>query len=331
VGPGLVRGQFVAEREGIMKKLSLSWGTLLVPWVVVCLLTLLASGCGDSPTEPTMEPGSWYVTGFRWPHDGDPFETENFIVFSDGASKEARRTLGQIAEGALAEVRERFGIPGNDLFHFPPGQGKIHIFAYKNHFPQEWGGQSYYGGLLIYSLDHEERGKAGHTETQLYTAVVEHELVHVFELLVTGGVRPHPVHEWFSEGIAELMSGGTAGGAISSPGQFEGLVASYGELNPIAIHSNEYPDVEFVGYYYFYPMFHLALRYLIDPAGRGRSCLDARDLWVDVGEGIEFSVALRNRFGLSESEFEDQFFQLMRDYLPSVNLPPTNPLPSGIR
>jgi len=170
-----------------------------------------------------------------------------------------RVPLGQIAEGALAEVRERFGIPGNDLFHFPPGQGKIHIFAYQNHFPQEWGGQSYYGGLLIYSLDHEERGKAGHNEIQLY------------------------------------------------------------------------PDVEFVGYYYFYPMFHLALRYLIDPAGRGRSCLDARDLWVDVGGGMEFSVALRNRFGSSESEFEDQFFQLMRDYLPSVNLPPTNPLPSGIR
>ena len=298
-----------------MKRTNLSWIGLFLPWVAVCLLTLLASGCGDSPTEPTMETGSWYVTGFRWPHDGHPFETENFIVFSDGASKEAREALGQIAEGALAEVRDRFEIHGNDLFHFPPGQEKIHIFAYKNQFPQEWGGQSYYGGLMIFSLDHKERGRAGHTEIQLYTAVVEHELVHVFELLVTGGIRPHPVHEWFSEGIAELMSEGTAGGVISGPAKFEGLVASYGELNPIAIHSNEYPDVELVGYYYFYPMFHLALRYLTDPAGQGRPCVDARDLWVDVAGGMAFSLALRNRFGLSEADFEDQFFPLMRDYL----------------
>jgi len=279
------------------------------------LIGLLATACGDSPTEPNWEDGSWYVTGFRWPHDGNPFESQNFIVYSDGASPEARQTLAQVAEGALGTVRDRFGIQGNDLFHFPPGQQKIHIYAYKGYFPQEWGGQSYYGGLLIYSLDHKERKEAGHTEIQLYTAVVEHELVHVFELLVTGGVRPHPVHEWFSEGIAELVSGGTAGGVIGSLAKYESLVATYGELNPIALHSNEYPDVELVEYYYFYPMFHLALRYLTDPAGQDRSCQDARDLWVDVGAGVEFSTALQDRFGLGEEEFEDQFFQRMRDYL----------------
>ncbi|MHC4780809.1 MAG: hypothetical protein ACYTFG_19740, partial [Planctomycetota bacterium] len=190
---------------------------------------------------------------------------------------------------------------------------KIHIYAYKDRFPQEWGGQAYYAGFLIFSPDHKQRTKAGHTETENYTAVVEHELVHVMGMLVRGGFRY--VHTWFSEGLAELVSGGTAGGVIEDRVKFEGLLATYGEINPIATHTSQYPDVEMIGFHYFYPMFQLTFRYLTDTDGWGRSLQDARDVWVDMSEGIDFPTAFENRFGLSEGGFEDQFFELIRAYL----------------
>jgi hypothetical protein len=41
------------------------------------LLGLTAVGCDGSPSEPDnmVDGGSWYVTGYRWPHDGRPGRT----------------------------------------------------------------------------------------------------------------------------------------------------------------------------------------------------------------------------------------------------------------
>ena len=101
-----------------------------------------AAGCGESPSEPAnmVDDGSWYVTGFRWPHDGRPYESENLVVYSDGASDHARQYLAQLGEELLAELTQQFGVVSEDMFCFPAGQDKIHVFAYKNHFPRDWGG-----------------------------------------------------------------------------------------------------------------------------------------------------------------------------------------------
>ena len=72
-------------------------------------------------------------------HDGKPYESENFVVYSDGASEQARRSLAQFGEELIAELREQFAITDNEIFLFPPGQEKIHIYAYKHYFPREWG------------------------------------------------------------------------------------------------------------------------------------------------------------------------------------------------
>ena len=162
-----------------------------------------------------VDNGSWYTTGFRWPHDGNPYETQHFLVYSDAASTEARSSVAEIGEELLVLLREDFEIEGDTLFLFPPGQTKIHIFAYKDHYPTEWGGQSYHSGFLIYSLDHEGRTEAGHTEMDMYVPVVKHELMHVIAGLLIGGMDGNRVDEWFTEGIAESVSGGTAGGNIT--------------------------------------------------------------------------------------------------------------------
>lgn len=80
-----------------MKKVFHSWGALFLPWIILVLVTVLTSACQDSQVEPTLEAGSWYVTGYRWPHVRNPFGNATFNVFSDGASQEARQLLAGIA------------------------------------------------------------------------------------------------------------------------------------------------------------------------------------------------------------------------------------------
>jgi hypothetical protein len=287
-----------------------------VGWLLVGLITL---GCDGSPSEPEnmVDGGSWYVTGYRWPHDGRPYESENIIVYSDGASDHARQTLAEIGEELLAELKEQFGIADNEIFLFPGGQTKIHIYTYKDYAPTEWGGWGYYGGLLIYSLDHEWRGEIGHTAMSMYVPVVKHELMHVVESLIKASNNPHLVDVWLTEGIAETVSGGTAGGEITDLAELNDRIATYGELNPIAMHVYDYPDTQGVAFDYYYPMFQLAVTYLVEAEGQGRTFEDLKDLLLDVRSGTVFAAAFENRFGISLTEYEERFFDLVRDHLPS--------------
>jgi len=275
-------------------------------------------GCGNDPAGPSpmVDSGSWYVTGFRWPHDGKPYQSANFTIYSDAASEEARRSLAQMAEDALVSVRSQLGITGDPSYRFPPGQQKIHIYAYKNHYPRAFGGYAYWGGFLIYSLDHPERSQEGHTAPTKYEPVVQHELMHVIESLFRGNFDPNTVDAWLTEGIAELVSGGTGGGRIADKAKFNQLVATYGQVNPIAMHRYpDFPSTPIVVVDYAYPMFHLAATYLFDPQGHGASLQDLLDLYLDLRAGVVFTTAFENRFGMRLADFEAQFFTLMNDYL----------------
>lgn len=66
------------------------------------LLVGVTSGRSESsqPSErphpaQIVESGSWYSSGERRPHGGKPFESENVVLYGDGASPEARQRLGQ--------------------------------------------------------------------------------------------------------------------------------------------------------------------------------------------------------------------------------------------
>jgi len=274
---------------------------------------------GDSSNAGTESSGSWYVTGFEWPHDGNPLESENFVIYSDGAGEDARQELAQLAEEILTDLKNRFAIDNNDIFLYPPGQEKIDIYAYKNRFPQEWGGWGYYGGFLIFSLDHPERSSFGHTEPGIYNPTVKHELMHVVESLLKGSNDPTLVDVWLTEGLAEAVSGGTAGGSITDLQKFNALRNQYGSLNPVAMHRYEdYPgtDTGLIAYEYLYPMFQLAVGYLVDANGHGGTMSDVKNLFLDVRSGVPFPTAFQNRFGMSLSEYESRFVALMTAYLP---------------
>jgi len=284
---------------------------------VVCLALMLTVACGDSPAGPSamVDSGSWYRTGFRWPHDGHAYESANFIVYSDGASLAARRTLAEIGEALLVSLKAEFQV-SEDMFRFPAGQSKIHIFAYKNHTPMEWGGWGYYGGLLIFSLDHELRTQWGHTELGNYTRVVTHELMHVIEGLLKGTDNPELVDVWLTEGIAEYVAGGTAGGTVTSVAKLDSLLLRWGQRNPIAMHQYRYPDIEGIEFYYYYPMFELAVSYLLEPGGVAHPKAAVRDVYLDTRQGVAFAESFSNRFGIGLQEYEDQFFGRIRGFLP---------------
>ncbi len=281
------------------------------------ILLLATAACNGDPAEPAtmVDSGSWYVSGFRWPHDGKPLETANVVVYSDAASLEARQQLADIAEDALARLKARFGITGDAMFRFPSGQQKIHIYTYKTYTPTEWGGRAYWGGLMIYSLDHPQRGAWGHTALEMYGPVVTHEIMHVIESLLRASNSPEQVDVWLTEGIAELVSGGNAAPSITGKVRFDELIAQHGRLNPIAMHRyTDYPGLGLV-YDYYLPMFQLAVTYLFDAQGHGATLADLRDLYLDVREGVSFTTAFADRLGIGLTEYEQQFFDLMSDYL----------------
>jgi hypothetical protein len=303
-----------------MKTLMRRMGLFVILAASVQLMSCGGGGGGSSGTGGFISSGSWYVTGFEWPHDGNPWESDNFVIYSDGAGEDARQALALLAEETLSEIKVLFAIDNNDIFLFPPGQEKIDIYAYKNRYPTYpviWGGWAYYGGLLIFSLDHPERTSFGHTEPEIYNPTLKHEIMHVVESLLKASNDPNLVDVWLTEGLAEAVSGGTAAGSITDLQKFNELLNQYGSRNPIAMHRYEYPNIEGIVYNYYYPMFQLAVEYLVDANGHGKTMNDVKDLLLDVRSGVPFPAAFQNRFGMSLSEYENQFFALMTAYLPS--------------
>jgi hypothetical protein len=238
-------------------------------------------------------------------------------LLSDAANLDARQYLLQICEDVFETIKERLGITDVSILKYPEGRNnKIHIYAYRNYAPANWGGQSYYGGYLIYSIDNPVRKEWGYTTPEYYEPVVKHEIMHVVQTLIVGD-NEERVHSWFAEGIAIEISDDVFYTEVDTKEKLENLITIYGMRNPISIlHSQTMPtDIEYIGTLYYYPMFWLSVRYLTDPTGHGKSFYDVRDVLIDVGNEIPFSTSFENRFGINLNEYEDQFFDLMNDYL----------------
>ena len=274
----------------------------------------------DQNTGKLIRHGSWYIRE-SWPHDGNPYESQNFIIYSDGASAESRVELAGIAEELLAELITEFGIDPNEMLRFPPDQDKIHIYSYKNYYPQQWGMRAYYGGIIAWSLDHEHRN----TNLGNYKPVLKHELVHVIESLLKGrdvaNISPEVrTQAWFSEGLAEAVVGGTSASPVKEKDRLDTLTAQYGSRNPIAYKTDGVIDEvlethPLIGFNYYYPMSQLAVEYLLAPDGLGKSLFDVRDIFLEMAGGVDFSTAFEQHMGISVQAYEVEFFDLMDGYL----------------
>lgn len=281
-------------------KLALAGVVLMVGTAVACGSSGEDTGA-DAPLSATDE-GSWYDRA-NWPHDGYRLETANFVIFSDSAAIDARREVATVAEEIWVEVLDEFSVEP-EMLKFPEGQTKIDLFAYRDPNLRDCTGCADHGYLVIYSLDHPHQPTG-----VLYPAVMKHELVHVLHFLLTANQGRFDA--WFIEGLAEAVSGGT-NGAIRGLDQLEDLTATYGRTNPIAI-QRQFSEARV---HFLYPMFQLAVEYLLDDDGLGRSLDDIRNLITDVGEGSTFAAAFESRIGIGLDDYETRFFDLMDSYLP---------------
>ncbi len=272
------------------------------------LATVVALQEATTSSTAAVEAGSWYAVE-AWPHDGVPYESANFVVFSDAAGDEARRDAADVAERVWADLLGQFEITP-EMLHFPPAQDKVHIYLYKNRYPLDWGAKAYYGGLIVRSPDHLFQSSSPAD----YAATMKHELVHVVSNLIFGRYALW-VDVWFFEGLAEAIARGSAGDAIGSRSRLDELTAEYGRTSPISI--KQYSQIENpdTGEHFHYPMFQLAVEYLLDEDGLGRTPMDARDLMIDAANGIPFEEAFESRFGISLSDYEQRFFDLMDGFL----------------
>ena len=259
-----------------------------------------------------VDEGSWYSRE-AWPHDGNPIESTNFVVYSDAASLEARHEVATVAEEVWAELLDELSIELG-MFRYPEGRDRIDIYAYHDYDPQDWGGRAYYGGLLVWSPDHDQR----QTGNNRLSPVLKHELVHVIQWLITGG-ESRPVDTWFIEGLPLALAGDTT--AIRGIDQLDRLTAEYGTDSPISIKSYSQITSPEAGEHFHYPMFHLAVEYLLADDGAGRSPADMTDVLIDVAEGASFEAAFEDRVGLRLDDFETEFFGLMSAYLPQYRNP----------
>lgn len=323
--------QTVLSSSSFMKRPSarLRWWAVGMTIALGGMLLLgVVSGCSEtSPQSERPDPvqmvdsGSWYSRN-RWPHDGRPVESKSFVVYSDGASPAARQRLADVAEVVLAEIIAEMRIDPEMMFRFPAGQDKIDLYANRYHLPENSiSARAYYAGVIIWSFDHEAADSP--TELHYIRPILKHELVHVVEALLKGNFvgdipvgDPRRMPVWFSEGMAEALRDGTDGDEVRSLDKMNHLIGKYGQINPISWRV-ERPDFEAQAYnYYYYPMSQLAVEYLLDADGLGRSPEDLTGVMLDMGEGKPFSVAFETHMGISESDYETQFFALMADYLP---------------
>ncbi|MDX1394859.1 MAG: putative Ig domain-containing protein [Gemmatimonadota bacterium] len=300
-------------------------------------VTLVAEGAGGATvnrfsisvvigTSTLVYDGSWLegTSGQVFiGHDGQPHETEHFIVFSDFSSTDSRVALGDLLEEALEAIKDSFGILSDDEFDFTNADGKIHVLADKLHGPHN--GWAYRDGLIVMAPDAPRYVTQGYYPAR-YRGLVTHELTHVVGFLLRGsGLQLHATDAWEREGIATYVAGLAPGGTplISTMAEVDAWRARQAALagggNPIAVHLwTDFPsEVSASGQQgTYYAIFALAVQYLVDPEGHGGDLSDMRNVYLDIRAGRSWPEALAHRFGIDLAEYEADFWDLMREYLP---------------
>jgi hypothetical protein len=292
-------------------------------WLTPLLIVLIALGCREDPASPSIPPtekGAWArYTPFDWTHDGRPYHSTYFTIYSDAASDEMKEQLGEIADERFGRILTFFDFDDLSDFIYPPGYSKMEIYINRHHEQSiNW---AYWGGFIftIRSPDISDRRR----DSAIY--IVLHESTHVFEFLIEGR-ESLGTDVWFKEGIATHVGclESTALRTIRSLSELESWIAQHqtvpGQGNPVKIHRHsDYPDG--ADQHQYYRLFELVVTYILDDKGMGRSYQDVLGLFYDLRDGISFSFSFENRFGISVGDLEDEVFDRLRAYLSNSAVP----------
>ncbi len=267
-----------------------------------------------APSDPQTEKGSWAVyTPYDWTHDGHSHPSRHVTIYSDAATDAVKMSLAAIADDRWDRILALFDSSDVSGFRYPPGSSTIDIYINRNH-PEgiNW---AYWGGFIITIRSDDISGFW--RDYAVYT--VRHELTHEFEFL-TEGREALGTDVWFREGLAVHVGclEPTGWSTIRSLAELEAWISQNqglpGRGNPIGIHHHDdYP--EGADRHEYYRLFELAVTYMLDERGLGGSYQDVAGLFYDARDGDPFFVSFEDRFDISLSDYEAQFFDRMRMYL----------------
>ena len=286
-----------------------------VVWILNCsseknLMGVSGDWVSDIPFELN------YVN-LRIPHDNRIFETDHFLVFSDASSDDVKIEFARKAEWALDEVLNAFNIENASTLgvRIRDQNSKITIYSMKIPTHTQL---SFPYGFLLYGEDSEIVQKWPKELQPRYYNEVKHEIVHVVQFLL--GVLPDPENRenepdrWFNEGLAEYVSDGFFV-PIMTKSDYVTWKYGDGHINPISIHQWGNLPVPASRVSEYYPMFGLAVKYLLDENGMGRSLEDVVNMFLYMTDNhIPFSQAFEQYMGLGLDEYEKTFFNRLDEY-----------------
>jgi|GEM_PF-3639518 len=264
--------------------------------------------------------GSWAIPGWdiRY-HDDNPVESEHFIVYSDQASQEMRRTISEEAETALEDVKRIIDYKDGD-FDFRPewasvwGANKIHIMADYNQSASS--GLAYRDGCIIRSRDSPRYDG----DLDRWWKVFQHEITHVTEFLMIGEYTNRQANTvWMREGFANY---GARNHRIQTQQQLDDwqrLMANVeGGGNPIQIKVwGDFPQeiLDSFRTIEYYGFFELVVRYLLEDDELDNDIHDMKNYYDDLGAGVPQPEAFLKHFGVDMDDLEANFWTIMRDFV----------------
>ena len=301
-------------------------------FILLILLLLTYCGTGDSGTdtidnicgqEPCYEGpfqlpwisayhyGLVYVSpdDTEWTHDNRVLESQNFLVFSDESSDQAKIRMKNTAEAGMVMIQDYFDINSQDL-GIVDLESKIQI--YSACWPGKGNPRAGRNGFVVHAYDSSVYLNSEYTQEH-QTDTVEHECTHVVQFKL-GGLYIR-VWAWFTEGVAETVSGGVYTPISCWPEVVEWRQDT-NHVNPVSIEQLAQIPQNVWGEHY--PLFGLAFRYLLDPNGHNRTVEDLKAMFVDIRAGMNFEQAFEIHMGMSLDYYEEYFWALMQAYLPAV-------------
>jgi len=274
--------------------------------------------CFEGPFEPPWisgyDHGLEFIDqyGVKLSYDNRVLETEKVLTFSDASTDETKIRYAEMTEVSLAEIKELFDIKNSAELGIVDMNTKLKIYSKCNgNHPQA----ALENGFILYALDSSFWGNQPDNDPEFYNwyqRMVKHETMHVVQFKL-GGIYGR-VWAWFTEGVAEHISGGAFTPISCWPEVVEWQQIE-NHVNPVSVERLDQIPQNVWGEHY--PLFGLAVRFLLDPAGRGRTIKDLKTMFADMGEGMGFVEAFELHMGISLEYYETHFWELMQAYLPA--------------
>jgi hypothetical protein len=144
-------------------------------------------------------------------------------------------------------------------------------------------------------------------------------MMHDIEYLLEARPPSLMTDVWFREGLADFYAGNCT---ITDINKLNSWLAARitlpGAGNPIKIHFwNDFPlqVQQTKSQCLWYPMFELAVRYILDKKGYGKSMTDIKNLFLDLRSTNSFSHSFERMTGTTLENFENDFFNLILPFL----------------